>query len=482
MPYPNRFVPVIATALSVAMLFFSTGLAGTIAPGLSLLWLVALLAPVPVLWFAFRAEPAWAAAAAPFAAYALGSCNILPAYAGSLPPVVLVLAIAVPALAFALAALAGGFVARRLAPVSGVIAFAALWTGFDYLLSLGANGTAASPANAFVASPAMIQVASVFGGWAITAVAGLVAAGLAMGTALRQRTLVLFAVGVLAVNLGYGFWRLQTAPQTDTMRVALAADDRLVPLRFKNDEASALKVAKAYADAGHALTKKNAVDLIVFPERVAMLQPDGQALFYAPLKTLAEQSHAMVVIGADLRKTPRQNGALVFFPNGAEPLSYAKRHLVPGLEAVFTPGRQSFMAAASRIGVAICKDMDFPDTLRADAIAAPGLYAVPAWDFDADGAWHARLAILRGVENGFAVARAANNGFLSVSDAYGRVIAAKPTAGGGMVTLAATVAKGPGGTLYANMGDGLAIVALGLAGILLLAAMMANPKRAKTVV
>jgi apolipoprotein N-acyltransferase len=487
----KRFAPVLAAGLSALSLFFSTGLAGTVSPDISPLWIVALFAPVPVLWFAFRAERGWAAFLAASTASALGSCNLLFAYAGTLPPIVLVLVIALPALSFAASALAARFVAERLAPISGAVAFAALWTGFDYLLSLGGNGTATSPANAFVASPAMIQIASVFGGWGITAVAGLVAAGLAMALAKRVRSLAVFAVAVLALNLGYGTWRLHTAPATPTMRVALAADDTLVGLRFKDDAASALKVVQTYAATGETLAQKGAFDLIVFPERTAMRKTDDQALFDAPLQALALKSHAMVVIGADLRKTPRQNGALVYFANGAAPLSYAKRHLVPGLETIFTPGSQSFMAASSHVGVAICKDMDFPATLRADAIVAPGLYAVPAWDFDKDGAWHARLAILRGVENGFAVARSANSGLLTVSDAYGRVIAARSSSdpqwepvtilhGPTMKTLVASVAKGPGNTLYGSIGDGLAIITLGLAAILLLAAMLAGDSRAKT--
>ena len=165
--------------------------------------------------------------------------------------------------------------------------------------------------------------------------------------------------------------------------------------------------------------------------------------------------------------------ALITFANGPVPQSYAKRHLVPGLESVFTPGHASSMISDGT-GIAICKDMDFPATLRVDQVLSPTLYAVPAWDFGDDGVWHARLAILRGVENGFAVARAANNGLLTVSDAYGRVVAVKSTslswAGsplGSMVTLRADVRRGPGTTLYARTGDGLAWIALAMSVLLL---------------
>ena len=52
----------------------------------------------------------------------------------------------------------------------------------------------------------------------------------------------------------------------------------------------------------------------------------------------------------------------------------------------------------------------------------------PAWDFDNDGWLHSRMAVVRGVESGLALARIARGGLATVSDAYGRVIAETDTA------------------------------------------------------
>ena len=462
--------PALAAVASGLAIFFSMGLSGAVAPGPGVLWLVALIAPVPVLWFAFKAEHGWAAFVASFAAFAVGTANILPVYGRVLPLPVLALAILTPALGFGLAALAARYVMRRITPISGVLAFAFLWTGVDYLLSLGPNGAAASPAYAQLSLPWMVQIASVFGLWGITFVVALFAAAAAMAIATRQRVFALLAVGVVTLNLGFGVWRIETAPETPLVPVAAGANDALVPLRFKDDAVSAQKVVDAYAAAGRQLA---GAALIVFPERVAVLKPEW-AVLHDRLRAAAQHSGALV-IGFDDRASPRSNAAYYYFPNGAAPLSYAKRHLIPGLESVFTPGAKSFMTS-DFTGVAVCKDMDFPDSIRAEAVLQPTLYAVPAWDFGRDGNWHARLAILRGVENGFAVVRAANNGILSVSDAYGRVIAAKPTAADGMVTLTAKVRRGPGQTLYASIGDGLPEIALAMA-LLLLGVAVAGPKR-----
>ncbi len=461
----TRLTPWLCAALSGLLMFFSMGVAGTVSPGPGVLWIVALLAPVPALWFAFRAEHGWAAFLVAFAATAIGDANLLAAYAGRMPPLLLALAIGLPALTFALSATAARFIRLRVTPITAVIAFAFFWTGFDYLLSLGGQGTATSPAYAQVGMPWMIQGAALFGVWAITFVMALFAAALAMAAATRQRLFAVLAGGILVLNLGYGAYRIAAAPANPMVAVGLAANDDLVALRFKEDETSALKVVKAYADTGRSLAQQQAT-LIVFPERTAVLKPEWRDAANAELETVAHVGHAAVVMGFDDRQKPRHNAALYYFANGAAPQSYFKRHLIPGLESVFKPGDKSFMTG-DYTGVAVCKDMDFPATLREYSLLQPTIYAVPAWDFGADGAWHARLAILRGVENGFAVARAANNGLLSVSDAYGRVIAAKPTAGGGMVTLRAEVARGPGRALYAQTGDGLGQIALAMSLVLL---------------
>jgi len=472
----KAIVPALAAALSGLAIYFSMGLSGSVATTPGVLWLVALFAPIPVLWFAFRPESkGWVAFAVAFAASAIGALSLLFAYGRFLPAITLAMGIATPALAFALSVAGARFIARRVAPISGVIAFAALWTGLDYLLSQGPNGAASSPAYSQVEMPWMIQGAAVFGIWAITAVMGLFAAAAAMFAATRQRSFAIFALAVLVLNIGYGHFRMATAPQTETVRVGLAGNDALVRAGLKDDEVSALAVVKAYAEAGRRLAQQNA-NVIVFPEKIAVLRPAWRSAVNAEFETVAHMGHALVAAGFDERGVTRQNNALVFFANGAAPQTYTKRRLVPGLESAFVPGAKSFMVS-DRTGIAICKDMDFPEMLRGDSLVGPNLYAVPAWDFDRDAVWHAHLAIMRGVENGFAVARAANDGLLTISDAYGRVLGVKKTADGGMVSLRGDIARGPGQTLYGRIGDSLAYICLALSVLLLAVAAFAKPER-----
>jgi apolipoprotein N-acyltransferase len=63
------------------------------------------------------------------------------------------------------------------------------------------------------------------------------------------------------------------------------------------------------------------------------------------------------------------------------------------------------------------------------------------------------MAVMRGVENGFAIVRAASLGLLSASDAQGRLIAEKPVDPDHMDWILADLPLGPGPTLYAISGS-----------------------------
>lgn len=468
----ERFTPVICAVLSGILFFISTGLGGTLSTGISVFWAIALVAPVPVLWLAFKSDKDWVVFVAALAAGIIGASNILPAYLGTLPAPALAIAVLAPGLILAVSVWGARFVARRLTPISGIVAFAALWAALDYLSAMGPDGAVLSPGYSQMGLAQNIQIASQFGVFAITAVMGLFAASLATYAVTRKNQFALFAVAVIALNAGYGQWRISHAPAGPALHVGLAADDGLVADRFKPDEASAMRVVKAYNTAAETLAGHGS-SLIVLPERLAMLKPEWRSTANAAFITTAHIGHATIVAGFDDHAAERQNVAQVYFSNGVAPATYAKRRLIPGLESIFVPGTGSFMLS-DRTGVAVCKDMDFPSMIRTDAILQPNLYAVPAWDFGKDGVWHARLAIMRGVENGFAVARAANNGLLTLSDAYGRVVALRRSSEGTMVLAEGDLTRGPAGTLYTRIGDAFAWVASAMALLLLGVAALAK--------
>jgi apolipoprotein N-acyltransferase len=74
---------------------------------------------------------------------------------------------------------------------------------------------------------------------------------------------------------------------------------------------------------------------------------------------------------------------------------------------------------------------------------------------------------VRGVENGFALARAATDGRLTLSDRYGRVVAEAVTSRVDATVLTADIGLRSGGTPYARYGDVFAWIAVGAAVVLI---------------
>ncbi|MEO7207628.1 MAG: nitrilase-related carbon-nitrogen hydrolase [Steroidobacteraceae bacterium] len=160
-----------------------------------------------------------------------------------------------------------------------------------------------------------------------------------------------------------------------------------------------------------------------------MTRPEWRSAILAPLSTVAQQTGIQIIAGIYERDPPAD---LAFaLQAGSVPCSYAKRHLVPFLETELTPGHASGWLG-NACAMEICKDMDFPRTILGDAKSGIRLMGVPAGDFGKDAWLHARMAIMRGVENGFAIVRAADQGLLTASDAAGRLIAQKIAAPSGM--------------------------------------------------
>jgi apolipoprotein N-acyltransferase len=145
-------------------------------------------------------------------------------------------------------------------------------------------------------------------------------------------------------------------------------------------------------------------------------------------------------------------------------LFYNKQHLLPPMESNLTPGTGlvTLSRTNQKWGVAICKDMDFTPLSRQYGKAGVGLMLVPGWDFDLDRSWHGHMAVMRGVEDGFSVVRAAKNGYLTVSDSRGRIVAETRSDSAPFPALVASVPAAHGATIYLLLGDWFAWLALGM--------------------
>jgi apolipoprotein N-acyltransferase len=210
-----------------------------------------------------------------------------------------------------------------------------------------------------------------------------------------------------------------------------------------------------YLQAATALTASGA-EIVVLPEKIEMLAEAASSRVRARLSAWAGEHRTHLLAGfAVIGPDHRENRAWLFENDGDLIVDYAKRHLIPFAEIRFRPGdRDAVIKLDGRtLGVAICKDMDFPRLARRYGRAGVQAMLVPAWNLDVDGAYHSRMAVLRGVEQGFSVIRAARQGMLTVSDPYGQIVAETPSADAPVATLSAHAPLGGFGTLYGRIGD-----------------------------
>jgi apolipoprotein N-acyltransferase len=253
----------------------------------------------------------------------------------------------------------------------------------------------------------------------------------------------------VVVALAFGFARLSQDYQTHA-RVALVGVDSILAQAYRG-EAQDLDAAHAFAAQVRALGAVHP-DYIVLPEKqLGGARPTGESSRQLALAA-SEVAPATVIVGFDerLSASERVNSAQILAP-GKPVQRYLKRHMVPGLELGYTLGKDSFVDGTR--GVAICKDMDFPTTIRDYGRRGVELMLVPAWDFVKDARMHSRMALVRGVENGFAIARAAAGGNLTASDRYGRLIAEATTSPDRPVTVSTELGLRGGGTVYTRVGD-----------------------------
>ena len=196
--------------------------------------------------------------------------------------------------------------------------------------------------------------------------------------------------------------------------------------------------------------------IILLPEKIDVLSSADAEARKAHLAKLAAANHVWLVagLGVDNGKE-RRNEAWWFAPDGSLTTNYLKHFLAPP-EREFVSGSEYPVNAIDGVnyGVAICKDMHFASLGRGFGARDAAVMLVPAWDFHDDAWMAANMTNLRGVENGYAVVRSSRDGLLSVSDAYGRMLAVADSSAYPGTSLFAEVNVGPRvSTIYTRIGD-----------------------------
>jgi apolipoprotein N-acyltransferase len=303
----------------------------------------------------------------------------------------------------------------------------------------------------------VVQIASVFGVGGILFLLMLVNSALAValfhGTRLRGSLPAYGAtVLLLALSVGFGWWRLQAPVEGKPVAFGIASVDDFIngPRTDKSLDVWAQYDAQVLQLAG------SGAKLVLLPEKIDVLSSADAEVRKQQLAQLARENHVWLVAGLGVDNgRERRNEAWWFAPDGRLVTNYLKHFMAPP-EREFVSGSEFPVNDIDgvRYGVAICKDMHFASLGRGFGARDPGVMLVPAWDFGADGWLAANMTKIRGVENGFAIVRAARDGLLSISDPYGRMVAVEQSTRMPGSTLFATVnvgARVP--TIYTRIGD-----------------------------
>jgi apolipoprotein N-acyltransferase len=451
--YRRLVTALLVIAATAVMIWFGNGL----NPWWPLMW----FAPLPVLIFALR-NSWWSAAITALLGIFLGTFNMwhylhnvlgtpFPAFAAIFFTFAVVFAVSV--LLFRALALRG-------ATWSAALAFPALWVASEYLRNLTTpHGTAGSFAYTQLNFLPFLQLASITGPWGMSFVLLFFSACIAIAWHLRQ-TAPKQAMRILGTGLGltaavllFGAIRLAIPTNQQQVKVGLVTSDvrgNLIATEGPDTE----RLFHAYASEAEKLSARGA-QVIVIPEKTAVLVDPDTHLADAILQSAADKTGSTIIAGVVHVDSPvKYNEARVYQP-AASMRSYDKQHMLPPFESDLKPGTDlTLLQRPSQTwGVAICKDMDFANPARQNGQAGVGLMLVPGWDFNIDGFWHGHIAVMRGVEDGFSVARSAKDGFLTVSDSRGRILGETLTGSAPFATLLTEVPATHVPTLYLLFGD-----------------------------
>ena len=334
-----------------------------------------------------------------------------------------------------------------------------VWDGFPWTL-LGYSQVTVLP---------VAQTASIVGvyglSWLLACTAGALASLMLERPPPREarrrdrRWTMPIAALVLVVSLAlWGSLRLRSpslVSQGDPIRVAvvqgnIAQEDKWNPAMRATITETYLSMTQQALAAG--------ATFVLWPESSTPFYFERDLVGGGAVRQLARQSGATLLIGSDqvepMKATsavekPKElyyNAAFLVQPDGEVGAVYRKMHLVPFgeyvplqsllffvgpiVEAVsaFTPGRDPVLlpVGGHLVSTAICYEVIFPSLIRRFVVDGSEMLTTitnDAWYGRSSAAYqHWEQAVMRSIEQGRYMARAANTGISGFVDPYGRIL------------------------------------------------------------
>jgi apolipoprotein N-acyltransferase len=424
--------------LAFIFTIFLTSLAYYFSTGFNNIWWLLWIAPIPVLLYALNSSILMSFVAG-LTAYFLGNLSYLPYIFSGMPfNYVFLTPALIGSFAFAFILLAFRHLAlsRRYYYLAPFI-FAGAWTIFEFLRSVvSPDGMLSSLAYTQLTNLPILQVASLVGIWGITFLLTLIPASIALALYYWKNNktilkIILVPTVLLVFALLFGVYRLSIPESEHKLKIGIVAIDTTNREMFSLKNKDKLNIFRKYATGIATLAQKGA-DVVLLPEEVMTLTQTDKDIFLQKFATLAKENKIELLVGVRVLSKDQKNyynSAYLFAANGNLLAHYDKQHPLLVYESSMIPGNSISIiniANKGKWGISICKDNDFINPDKDYGKNKINILFVPAFDFTVDAWLHARPAIMQGVTGNYIVARAAQKGFLSLSDSRGRIIALTP--------------------------------------------------------
>lgn len=376
---------------------------------------------------------------------------------GNAPPPLAAFMVLLFVAGLALFTLANGWVFSRLRsghPMADAVTFAALWSGFEWLLTWALTGFPWLYAGYAHLETPLAGLAPLGGVLLVGFTAALVAALLVVAGAAviaRQPRPAALALGLAVVPwlAGWAFWGTSWTQPGPVRQAALVQGNVDQAIKWSPESRDA--IIRTYVELSEPHW---GVDLLIWPEAAVTVLAHQAGDLLTALDRRGEAAGSALVLGIPaVERLPE--GDIVFhnaaFAIGTGHGRYVKRRLVPfgeyvplegllrGLIEFFDlpmsrsspgPWQQPLLNLGGYHGLmAICYEIVYPDLVRSQAAQADVLLTISndSWFGRSIGPLqHLQMAQMRALENGRYVLRGTNNGVTAIIDPQGRVQARLP--------------------------------------------------------
>ena len=352
----------------------------------------------------------------------------------------------------AVSALGAVWLARRGVPLA--FALPPIWVLAEALRSMSIFGfpwgvLGYTPAR----MPAFIQFAAYTGMWGVSLwivlVNGLVLYALLGRTRRTQIAFAAIALGAVLLPLVHGTWRLRHAPKDRATVVTALVQPNVGDDKWRvSVRDSVVKVVFDRTREVAAMQSDEPPAIFVWPETAVPAPIRRDPRLKVQVKELVDELGVPLLAGyPDVERLGNgearyTNSAALFMPEQGFVRQYDKRHLVPFSEffplplldrldfgqANFSAGHELgvFTQLSVPFGVLICFESIFPEEARG-LCRGGARYLInitnDQWFGDSAAPYqHFEMNVLRCIENGVGMARAANTGISAILDPYGRVM------------------------------------------------------------